>query len=94
MSHAHADFYLREQIHAKSMIPKFALFARVLDALALINCQQANVSSVSLVTGVQFRFLQKYVAIFLATSLLIFGHQARPLRTALLQATTFLTNIA
>jgi len=60
---SYVDLYLREEIQAEAMTRNVASFASVLDALALMNGQEINATSIASDTGVQARTILNFIEI-------------------------------
>jgi predicted AAA+ superfamily ATPase len=60
---SYVDLYLREEIQAEALTRNVASFASVLDALALMNGQEINATSIASDTGVQARTILNFIEI-------------------------------
>ena len=60
---SYVDLYLREEIQAEAMTRNVASFASVLDAMALMNGQEINTTSIASDTGVQARTVLNFIEI-------------------------------
>ena len=60
---SYVDLYLREEIQAEAMTRNVASFASVLDAMALMNGQEINATSIASDTGVQARTVLNFIEI-------------------------------